>query len=138
MRLRKDAKVDLISRVPLFAGCSKKELRMIANLADVIEFPQGKTLMKEGQSGWEFFILVDGTAQVSRGGRKHRDLAGGDWVGEIALIANVPRTATVVTTSPVRVLVLTRGAFSQLIGDVPSISAKVLAALGERIAPETI
>lgn len=138
MRLRKDGKVDLISRVPLFAGCSKRELGMIANLADLIEFPQDKTLMTEGQSGFEFFILVEGTVRVSRGGRKHRDLAAGDWVGEIALIANVPRTATVVTTSPLRALVLTRGAFSQLIGDVPSISAKVLAALGERIAPETI
>jgi CRP/FNR family transcriptional regulator, cyclic AMP receptor protein len=138
MRLRKDAKVDLISRVPLFAGCSKKELGMIANLADLIEFPEGKTLMKEGQSGFEFFILVEGGVRVSGGERQLRDLAPGDWVGEIALIANVPRTATVVTTSPLRALVLTRGAFSQLIGDVPSISAKVLAALGERIAPETI
>ena len=138
MRLRKDAKVDLISRVPLFAGCSKKELGMIANLADLIEFPQGKTMMKEGQSGLEFFILVEGTVRVSREGRRHRDLAAGDWVGEIALIANVPRTATVVTTSPLRALVLTRGGFAQLTDDVPSIGAKVLAALGERLAPETI
>jgi CRP/FNR family transcriptional regulator, cyclic AMP receptor protein len=138
MRLRKDAKVDLISRVPLFARCSKKELRMIANLADVIEQPEGKTLIKEGRLGGEFFILIDGTARVSRGGRKLRDLAVGDWVGEIALIANVPRTATVVTTSPIRALVLVPRGFSQLIEDVPSIAAKLLAALGERIAPETI
>ena len=137
MRLRKDAKVDLISRVPLFANCSKKELGMIANLADLIERPEGKTLIKEGTFGSEFFILVDGTAQVSRGGRKLRDLAAGDWVGEIALIANVPRTATVVTTSPLRALVLTSREFSVLIQDVPSIAAKVLAALGERLAPET-
>jgi CRP-like cAMP-binding protein len=138
LRFRKDAKVDLLSRVPLLAACSKKELGMIANLADVIDFPEGKTLMRAGDQGWEFFILVDGTVRVSQGGRKHRDLAAGDWVGEIALIANVARTATVVTTSPVRALVLTRGGFSQLIGDVPSIAAKVLAALGERLAPETI
>lgn len=138
MRLRKDAKVDLISRVPLFTGCSKKELGLIANLADLIELPEGKTLTKEGEPGWEFFILVDGTARVSQGGRKHRDLAAGDWVGEIALIANVPRTATVVTSSPLRALVLTRGGFSQLMEDVPSIPAKVLATLGERLAHETI
>jgi CRP/FNR family cyclic AMP-dependent transcriptional regulator len=138
MRLRKDAKVELISRVPLFARCSKKELRMIANLADVIEQPEGKTMIKEGRLGGEFFILIDGTAGVSRGGRKLRDLAEGEWVGEIALIANVPRTATVVTTSPIRALVLTPKGLSQLIEDVPSIAAKLLAALGERIAPETI
>jgi CRP/FNR family transcriptional regulator, cyclic AMP receptor protein len=138
LRFRKDAKVELLSRVPLLAGCSKKDLGRIANLADVIELPEGKTLMKEGESGWEFFVLVDGTVRVSQGGRKRRDLTAGDWVGEIALIANVPRTATVVTTSPVRALVLTRGGFSQLIGDVPSIAAKVLAGLGKRLAPETI
>ena len=138
MRLHKDAKVDLISRVPLFAGCSKKELRMIANVADQIERPEGKTLIKEGRLGSEFFILIDGTVSVSRDGRKLRDLAAGEWVGEVALIARVPRTATVVTTSPIRALVLTGGGFSQLIGDNPSIAAKVLAVLGERVAPETI
>ena len=138
MRLHKDAKVDLISRVPLFARCSKKELRLIANLADQVEWPEGKTVIKEGRPGSEFFILIDGTASVSQGGGKVRDLGAGEWVGEIALVANVPRTATVVTLSPVRALVLTRGGFSQLIEDSPSIAAKVLEGLGERVAPEGI
>ena len=61
MRVHKDAKVDLISRVPLFARCSKKELRLIANLADQVEWPEGKTVIKEGRPGSEFFILIDGT-----------------------------------------------------------------------------
>lgn len=138
MRLHKDAKVELISRVPLFARCSKKELRMIANLADQIEWPEGKTLIKEGRPGSEFFILIEGTASVSQGGSKLRDLLAGDWAGEIALISDVPRTATVVTTSPIRALVMTRGGFSQLMTDSPSIAAKVLAGLGERVAPETV
>lgn len=138
MRLHKDGKVDLISRVPLFARCSKKELRTIANLADHVEWPEGKTVIKEGGLGSEFFILIEGTASVSQGGGKVRELAAGEWVGEIALVANVPRTATVVTTSPVSALVLTRGGFSQVIEDSPSIAAKVMAVLGERVAPETI
>ena len=138
MRLHKDAKVDLISRVPLFARCSKKELRLIANLADQIEWPEGKMVIKEGRPGSEFFILIDGTASVSQGGGKVRDLGAGEWVGEIALVANVPRTATVVTSSPVRALVLTRGGFSRLIADSPSIAARVLEGLGERVAPETV
>ncbi len=138
MRLHKDAKVELISRVPLFARCSKKELRMIANLADQIEWPEGKTLIKQGRLGSEFFILIEGTASVSQGGSKLRDLAAGEWVGEIALISDVPRTATVVATSPISALVMTRGAFSQLMTDSPSIAAKVLAGLGERVAPESI
>lgn len=138
MRLHKDAKVELISRVPLFARCSKKELRMIANLADQIEWPEGKTLIKEGRPGSEFFILIEGTASVSQGGSKLRDLLAGDWAGEIALISDVPRTATVVATSPIRALVMTRGGFSQLMTDSPSIAAKVLAGLGERVASETV
>ena len=138
MRFRKDAKIELISRVPLLSACSKKELGMIASLADLIELPEGKTLITEGEHGSEFFILVDGTVRVSRGGRKLRDLTAGDWIGEIALISNVPRTATVLTTSPLQALVLTRSGFSGLMRDVPSIATNVLAALGERLAPETI
>ena len=138
MRLHKDAKVELISRVPLFARCSKKELRMIASLADQIEWPEGKTVIMEGRPGSEFFILIEGTASVSQGGSKLRDLVAGDWAGEIALISDVPRTATVVATSPIRALVLTRGGFSQLMTDSPSIAAKVLAGLGERVSPETV
>ena len=138
MRLRKDAKVDLISRVPLFATCSKKELHMIANLADQVGWPEGRTVIQEGRLGSEFFLLIEGTVSVSRDGERLRDLTAGEWVGEIALISNVPRTATVVTTSPVQALVLTRGGFSQLVADNPSIAAKVLALLGERVALETI
>ena len=138
MRLHKDAKVDLISRVPLFATCSKKELRLIANLADQVEWREGKTVIKEGRLGSELFLLLEGTVSVSRDDERLRDLTAGEWVGEIALVANVPRTATVITTSPVRALVLTRGAFLQLIEDNPSIAAKVLALLGERVASEAV
>ena len=138
MRLHKDAKVDLISRVPLFATCSKKELRLIANEADQVEWREGRTVIQEGRLGSEFFVLIEGTVSVSRDGTRLRDLTAGEWVGEIALVANVPRSATVVTTSPVRALVLTRGGFSRLIKDNPSIAAKVLALLGERVAPEEI
>ena len=138
MRLHKDAKVELISHVPLFARCSKRELRTIANLADQVEFASGKALIKEGRPGTEFFILVDGSVSVSRGDQRLADLTAGAWVGEIALISNVPRTTTVVTTSDVRALVLTRGAFLHLLEDTPSIAAKVLGVLGERTAAETI
>ena len=138
MRFHNDAKVDLISGVPLFATCSKKELRLIANLADLVEWPQGKTVIREGRPGTEFFVLIEGTVAVSRDGKTLNELTAGDWVGEIALVSNVPRIATVVTTSPVRALVLTRGGFSQLIASNPSIAAKVLAVLAERVPPAPI
>lgn len=138
MPFRKDAKVELISKVPLLARCSKKELGLVAAVADLVAFPEGETLMQEGKLGYEFFIIVGGGVRVSRRGRKLADLGAGDWIGEIALISNVPRTATVVATSPVQALVLTRREFSGLMYDVPSIAEKVMAALGERLASHTI
>jgi len=138
VRFRKDRKIELLTRVPLLARCSKSELARIAALADVVDFRQGDTLMTEGKPGMEAFVVVDGSARVTRAGRKLADLGPGDWVGEIALLSNVPRTATVVATSPLQTLVLTRRGLSDLMHDVPSIGTKVLAAVGERLADQTI
>jgi CRP-like cAMP-binding protein len=94
--------------------------------------PSGHTLIREGERGNEFFVLLQGTVEVTQGGSKIRDLGPGEWVGEVALISDVPRTATVVTTSPVCVLILTDQSFQQLLNDVPSVAAKVRASLSER------
>jgi len=134
--LRKDAKVALISKAPLFAGCSKRELREIAGIADELEVPGGTTLTKEGASGKEFVVIVEGGADVRRRGRKVNTLAAGDFLGEIALITGTPRTATVKTTEPTRVLILTAPAFRALIRRVPSIQLKVLEALARRLPDE--
>ncbi|HJU47386.1 MAG TPA: cyclic nucleotide-binding domain-containing protein [Gaiellaceae bacterium] len=135
MALRKDAKTKLLESVPLFAGCSRKELGEVALIADEMDFREGKTLITEGERGREFFVLVDGTAKVTRGGRRVRELSAGSFFGEIALVSDVPRTATVTSTSPVRVLVITDRAFEGLMRRVPSIAIKVLAALAERVEP---
>lgn len=137
MRLRKNAKVDLLAQVPLFSGCSKRELQEIASLADELDLPEGTVLITEGERGREFFVLVDGTVSVTRRGRRISTLGAGDWIGEIALVSDVPRTATVTATSPVRVLVVTDRAFSGLIKRSPSIALKVLASVAERLKPET-
>src|SRR5207245_2822657 len=105
--LRRNRKVDLIKHAPLFAGCSKKELEQIAQIADELDFRSGKTLIKEGAPGREFFVLIDGTAEVQRGGRKIDTAGPGDFFGEMALLTDHPRNATVVTTSPVDVLIIT-------------------------------
>ena len=136
--MRRDAKIDLIGKVPLFAGCSKKELGEIASLADELDLREGRTIIREGERGREFFVIVDGTVSVTRKGRKVASLAGGDFVGEIALISDVPRTATVVTTSPARVLVVTDRDFKGLVQRVPSIAVKVLAAVAERLKPQVV
>ena len=113
MTLRRDAKVDLLKKVPLFAGCSKTELRQLARIADEIDLREGTVLTREGRAGREFFVLIAGDARVSKKGKKVADLGSGDWFGEIALLTDSPRTATVTATSAVDVLVITDRAFAQ-------------------------
>jgi CRP/FNR family transcriptional regulator, cyclic AMP receptor protein len=134
--LRKNAKIELLKRVPLFSGCSKRELAEIASLADEVDLPAARDLTREGARGAEFIILVEGEADVVRKGRLVAGLGPGDFVGEIALVTGEPRTATVRTRGPARVLLLTAGGFKALMHDVPSIQSKVLTAVALRIPPE--
>ena len=134
--LAKDTKVALIAAVPLFADCSRRELRELAETADEVVVPAGYALTKEGASGREFVIIVDGAAEVVRRGRKINALRSGDFLGEIAIISRGPRTATVRTTVPTHALVITASAFRGLLRRIPSIQIKVLQALAERLPPE--
>ena len=138
MRLRKNTKVELLQAVPLFASCSKAELERIASLADELDLADGATLIREGERGREFLVIVDGTVRVTKRGKKVRDLGSGDFIGEIALVVDRPRTATVTATSPVRLLVVTDRAFSRLLEQVPSISLKVMQSLGERLHADAL
>ena len=134
--LRKNAKVDLIRRVPLFAECSNRELGEIASLADELSLPAGRKLAAEGAAGHEFVVLVEGAAEVERGGRVVNRLAAGDFLGEIALVTGRKRTATVTTTEPSRLLVLTAPAFRRALRDLPGLQLKVLDALAARLPEE--
>jgi len=134
--LRKNAKIELLKRVPLFERCSRRELGQIAMLADELDLPTARDLTREGAGGFEFIILVEGEADVVRGVRVVNELGPGDFVGEIALVSGKPRTATVRTRGPARVLVITASGFRTLMHDVPSIKDKVLAAVTARIPDE--
>ena len=138
MRLGKDVKVELIRRVPLFSNCSRKELAEIASIADEIDFGAGKELIREGERGREFFVLLDGSAQVTKDGTELNTLGSGDFFGEIALVSKMPRSATVTTTSDVRALVVTDRAFRALMDRLPELQLQVLEALAERLAPGTL
>jgi CRP/FNR family cyclic AMP-dependent transcriptional regulator len=131
--LHKDAKLELLKRVPLFALCSKRELEEICRLADEIDLPEGKVLVTEGDRGREFFVLVKGRAEVRRHGEVVNTLSDGDFFGEIALVSGRPRTATVTATSPLHALVVTEQAFDTLLRGSPEIQSKVLRALAERV-----
>jgi CRP/FNR family transcriptional regulator, cyclic AMP receptor protein len=131
--LRKDAKIELLRRVPLFELCSKRELREVASIADELQLPEGRRLAVEGAAGHEFMIVVEGSAEVRRGGRKVNLLGSGDFLGEIALITGRKRTASVTTLEPARILVITGRDFKRLLRDVPSIQPKVMQALAARL-----
>jgi CRP/FNR family transcriptional regulator, cyclic AMP receptor protein len=136
--LRRNEKVEVIKRVPLFAGCSKGELEQIAQIADEIDLAEGKEMTREGSRGREFFVLLEGDADVTKGGSSINKLGQGDFFGEIALISGAPRTATVTATSPVRALVVTDRDFRSLLKKSPAMQMKVLEALAERLPPETL
>jgi CRP-like cAMP-binding protein len=133
VRIGKNTKIELIKNIPLFSHCSRKELAEIAALADEIDFPAGKVIIREGERGREFFVLLDGGADVLRGGKRIAHLAKGDFVGEIAVIARIPRTATVKTTEPTRALVVTDQALRGLLRRLPDMQLKVLQAVAERL-----
>ena len=134
--LRKNAKVALIADVPLFANCSKRELAEIASLADELAVPAGKKLTSQGALGHEFVVIAEGAAEVRRNGRVVNRLRAGDFLGEVALVTGQKRTATVTTTEPSRILVLTARDFRTLLRDLPSLQLKVLDAVATRLPAE--
>ncbi len=134
MRRRKaSSKIDILNRVPLFAGVSKRGMNEIAKIADEIDLPAGKELIREGDPGRQFFVLLDGEAEVRRQGSKVNTLGGGDFFGEIALVPERPTTASVTLTEPSSALVISRPAFRRLLLAEPGIQLQVLEALADRV-----
>ena len=129
-----DAKTALLKQVPLFQQLSKRELAQVAALADEIDLPAGRTLTTEGANGREFVVLVDGIADVSQDGEVVNTLGPGDYLGEIALVTGEPRTATVTTRSPSRLLVMNAASFRSLLHDAPQLKKRVLATAALRAA----
>jgi CRP-like cAMP-binding protein len=128
------AKIDLLERVPLFAGLPKRELKRIAGIADVVDVPAGRELTVEGATGREFFVLLEGAAVVRRGGEFVNVLQSGSFFGELALLADRPRSATVTTIEPSRLLVLSDVQFRQVFRDSSQLSARVLPEVARRLA----
>lgn len=138
MRLRKSAKENLIKNVPLFSRCTKRELAALAAEADELPVGPGKILTQEGARGREFMVIVEGAAEVTKKGRTVNRLGAGDFLGEIAILADIPRTATVTTTEETVLLVLTDRAFRRVADQMPSVQASLLRALSERLQPDSV
>jgi CRP/FNR family transcriptional regulator, cyclic AMP receptor protein len=136
--LRKDAKIELIKEVPLFRSLGKAQLAQVASIADEIDLPEGRVLTREGERGREFFVLIDGEVEVRRNGRKVRTMGSGDFLGELALISDRPRTATVTATKPLRVLVVRDTDFRSMLLATPQIALRLLEAAAQRMPVGTV
>jgi CRP/FNR family transcriptional regulator, cyclic AMP receptor protein len=138
MQLRKNAKIELIKKVPLFRHCTRKELEEIAGIADELDLKEGAMLTREGKSGREFFVIVEGYADVIMRDSWVNSVGRGDFLGEISLVTGHPRTASVKASSPMRVLVITHRDFSRLLEHSPEIQGKILRSMAERLATASL
>jgi CRP-like cAMP-binding protein len=125
---------ELLAKVPLFKGLDKKHLQHVASLATRLDLPAGRELTREGSLGHEFIIVLDGEVEVRKGDTVVATRGPGEFFGEIALLDNRPRTATVVTRTPVAVEVIGQREFNTLLQDEPEVAAQLEAAMAKRLA----
>jgi len=128
-----DDKVKALSTVGLFSGCNKKELQSVARLCTLVSVKEGSVLTTEGAPGRECFVIADGKARVTIGGRKVGEVGPGECVGEMALLDGGRRTATVTAESPMNVYVLSVSEFRSLLGVSPTILRKIATSLAQRL-----
>jgi CRP/FNR family cyclic AMP-dependent transcriptional regulator len=130
---RRDAFIDHLQQVPLFAACSRKDLQLVARRAEDVRVAGGKTLVSEGETGHEFFVILEGTAKVSRQGRKVASIGPGAAFGELALLEKAPRNATVTAETDMELVVLGQREFAGLVDEVPGFARKLLTGMAKRL-----
>ncbi len=126
-------RADALARVPLFADLGRRHLNQLADAAQIVSYRQGTTVIREGDPGATLFVIVDGTADVSRGGRILATLSPGEFFGEVSLLDGGPRTASIVAQTPLTAVRLFRAPFYRLVQAEPAIGVRVLAELARRI-----
>jgi CRP/FNR family transcriptional regulator, cyclic AMP receptor protein len=129
----RDEKLDPLRSVPLFSALGDRELERVSALTDVVDLPADRSLMTQGEHGWEMFIVVSGSARIERDGAALGERGPGEVLGEIALLDGGPRTATVTLAQPSRLLVLARREFQTLLDEFPEIRLQVLEAVARRL-----
>jgi CRP/FNR family cyclic AMP-dependent transcriptional regulator len=133
MRLKRVDRIGLFANVWLFEHCNRRELDALQRAATPLEVPAGKVLATQGETGREFFVVVDGTAEVTRGGTPVGMLGPGSFFGEMSLLERKPRAATVTTLEPTTVLVMSARDFDDVVKTMPSVDRKMLVALSSRL-----
>ncbi len=135
--MARDTYLQHLASVPLFSKCTKRQLEEIGHVATELILPAGKILAREGDVGREMFIVMDGTAAVTRDGQRVATLTAGDVVGELAVISGHPRNATVVAESELLVLDLTHAGLDQLLDDIPGLAKQMLYEVSARLVSTT-
>jgi len=125
--------VEMLANVPLFSECSKKELQSIADATKEVTHRQGAVIAREGDTGMGFFLITEGTAKVTINGKARGTMGQGDAFGEISLLDEGPRSATVTAATPMKLLGLTAWNFRQLVSHNPSIAQKLLRVMADRL-----
>jgi len=132
-RVSQDDKIDRLEEVGLLAECSRRQLRAIARISEVIEVPEDTTLALAGAPGEEFFLILDGSARVEVSPRKRSRLKPGEYFGEMSLLDGGPRSASVIAETPLRLLVIKRRDFNTLLREAPELTQSLLATLSRRL-----
>jgi len=132
-RLAGDEKIRHLQRVPIFEECTRKQLRAVADISKVIEVPALAVLTRQGAREDEFFVIIDGTATVRLSARKRLRLRPGDFFGEMSLLDGEPRSATVRAETDLRLLVIDRPHFWELLREVPELTQRMLVTLSRRV-----
>jgi CRP/FNR family transcriptional regulator, cyclic AMP receptor protein len=132
-RKGRDAKLELLGNVRLFSNCNKRELARIASLVDEVEAPKGKVLVRQGDTGRECFVIAEGRAKATMRGKGTAVLGPGSFFGEMSLLDQGPRSATVRAETDLRLLVLGSREFSALINEVPPVAVRIMRGLAERL-----
>jgi len=125
---------DQLGRVPLFEGLSKHQLSSIAGLTTRLHEDEGTVVAREGAPGNEFIVVIEGELEVRKGDEAIATICAGDYVGEISLLDNRPRTATVVAKTPVIVEVISRPEFAALLADAPEVAQEIMARMAQRLS----
>lgn len=129
-----DQKLDLLRTIPLLSALGKKEIARVGQLVDEIDIPAGRVLMRQGDIGHEMFVVISGKLTVERDGRQVAERGSGAVVGEIALLAEIRRTATVTTLEPTRAFVMGHREFHALLDEMPTLRTSILEVVANRLS----
>jgi len=131
--IKQDDKMDRLETVPLFGACTRRQLRAVARIARVFDAAADTVLIRAGDRGEEFFLIVEGTARVHVSAKKRLRLRPGDFFGEMSLLDGEPRSATVLAETSLRLLVISRRNFTTLLEKVPGLTQNLLVTLCRRV-----